>query len=64
MNSRGGSLGGRLLGRCIIAELAPDRAIKLPRWSYAGVTVEPRETVADDVIRQRPFVPLIPRVPG
>src|SRR5229473_7022745 len=53
MKTRGGSLAGRLLDRCITAELAlnwpPDRAIKLPcwtHWSHAGPPLEPRWTHA------------------
>jgi len=46
MNPRGGSLAGRLLDRCITAELAlnwpPDRAVELPCWTPAGPPLEPR----------------------
>ncbi len=46
MKTRGGSLAGRLLDRCITAELAlnwpPDRAVELPCWTPAGPPLEPR----------------------
>jgi hypothetical protein len=46
IKTRAGSLAERLLDRCITAELAldwgPDRAIKLPWWAHAGVTLDPR----------------------
>jgi hypothetical protein len=45
MKPRGGSLAGRLLDRCITAELAlnwpPDRAIELPCWTPAGPRLDP-----------------------
>ena len=65
MKTRAGSLAERLLDRCITAELAlnwpPDRAIKLPWWAPAGVTLDPRWSHAGPPRWSQAGPPLEPR---